>query len=111
MLGVHRLITRPTVLAGTPQPHLQTHLPNQLLYPVLSAWMVIILRLFLKILGFVGLLGSTSMMLTVSSSMSQRWEEHFRVGKWTSVYQRLWLLVIAALTRDVTPRIARFRRL
>src|SRR5882724_111791 len=111
MLGVHHLVTRPTVLAGMPQLHLQTHLPNQLLYPVLSARMVIILRLFQIILGFVSLLGSTSMMLTMSSSMSKRWEEHSQVGKWTSVYQRLWPLVITALTRGVTLRIARFRRL
>src|SRR5882724_7730355 len=91
MLGVHQLITRPIVLAGMPQPHLQTCLPKWLPYPVLSAQMVIILRLFLKILGFVGLLWSTSIMLTVSSSTSQRREEHYWVGKWTSVYQRLWL--------------------
>src|SRR5882724_6965061 len=102
---------RPTVLAGIPQPHLQTHLLNWLLYPVLLAWMKIILRLFQKILGFISLLGSTSMMLTVSSSMSKRREECSWVGKWISVYQRLWLWVIAALMRDVTPRIARFRRL
>src|SRR5882724_5530644 len=54
-----------------PQLHLQTHLPNQLLYPVLSAWMVIILRLFLKILGFVSSFGSTSTTLTVSSSVKK----------------------------------------
>src|SRR5882724_10979961 len=111
MLGVHQLVTRPTVLAGMPQPHLQTHLPNQLPYPVLLAQMVIILRLFPKILGFISSLGSTSMKLTVSSSMSKRWEEHSRVGKWTSVYQRLWPLVISALMRDITLRITRFRRL
>src|SRR5882724_4405129 len=111
MLGVHQLVTRLTVLADMPQPHLQTRLPNRLPYPVLSAWMVIILRLFPKILGFVGLLGSTSTMLTMSSSMSKRREERSWVGKWTSVYQRLWLWVIAALMRDITPRIARFRRL
>src|SRR5882724_10937503 len=111
MLGVHQLVTRPTVLAGMPQLCLQTHLPNWLPYPVLSAQMVIILRLFPKILGFVSSLGSTSMMLTVSSSTSKRREEHSWVGKWTSVYQRLWLWVIAALMRDVTLRIARFRRL
>src|SRR5882724_3983767 len=95
MLGVHQLATRPTVLAGIPQLHLQTHLPNWLLYPVLSAQMVIILRLFQKILGFIGLLGSISMMLTVSSSMSKRQEGHSQVGKWTSVYQMLWLWFIA----------------
>src|SRR5882724_4434092 len=111
MLGVHQLVTRLMVLAGMPQPHLQTHLPNWLLYPVLLARMVIILRLFQKILGFIGSLGSTSMMSTMSSSMSKRREDHFRVGKWTSVYQRLWLWAITALTRDITPRIARFRRL
>src|SRR5882724_101161 len=111
MLGVHQLVTRPTVLAGMPQPHLQTHLPNRLPYPVLLAWMVIILRLFPKILGFISLLGSTSMTLTMSSSVSKRQEECSWVGKWTSVYQRLWLWVIAALMRDVTLRIARFRRL
>src|SRR5882724_3681902 len=99
------------VLAGMPQLHLQTCLPNQLLYPVLSALMVIILRLFQKILGFIGSLGITSMTLTVSSSVSKRQEEHFQVGKWTSVYQRLWLWAIAALMRDVSPRSARFRRL
>src|SRR5882724_10815748 len=102
---------RPTVLAVIPQPHLQTHLPNRLLYIVLSARMVIILRLFQKILGFVSSLGSISMTLTVSSSTSKRLEECSRVGKWTSVYQRLWLLVITALTKDFTPRMARFRRL
>src|SRR5882724_11078731 len=111
MLGVHQLIMRLTVLAGIPQLHLQTHLPNWLLYPVLSAQMVIILRLFQKILGFIGLLGRISTMLTMSSSMSKRWEGHSQVGKWTSVYQRLWLWVITALMKDVTPRIARFRRL
>src|SRR5882724_559134 len=111
MLGVHQLVTRPTVLAGMPQPHLQSHLPNWLLYPVLSAQMVIILRLFQKILGFISSPGSTSTMLTVSSSMSKRWEECSWVGKWISVYQRLWLWVISALMRDVTLRIARFRRL
>jgi len=51
------------------------------------------------------------MMLTMSSSMSKRWEEHSQVGKWTSVYHRLWLLVITALKKDITPRITRFRRL
>src|SRR5882724_7054116 len=111
MLGVHQLITRPTVLAGMPQPHLQTRLLNQLLYPVLSAQMVIILRLFQKILGFISLLGSTSTTLTVSSSMSKRWEDHFWVGNWTSVYQRLWLWAITALMRYIIPRITRFRRL
>src|SRR5882724_4978329 len=98
MLGVHHLITRPTVLAGMPQLHLQTCLPNQLLYPVLSAQMVIILRLFQKILGLIGSLGSISMTLTMSSSMSKRWEGSSWVGKWTSVHQRLWLWVITALT-------------
>src|SRR5882724_1459319 len=111
MLGDHQLVTRLIVLAGIPPPHLQTHLPNQLLYPVLLAQMVIILRLFPKILGFVSSPGSTSTILTMSSSMSKRWEECSWVGKWISVYQRLWLWVIAALMRDVTPRIARFRRL
>jgi len=33
------------------------------------------------------------------------------VGKWTFVYQRLWPLVITALTREVTLRIASFSRL
>src|SRR5882724_8242511 len=61
MLGVHQLVMRPIVLAGIPQPHLQIRLPNWLLYPVLLVWMVIILRLFPKILGSVGLLGNTSM--------------------------------------------------
>src|SRR5882724_3956686 len=111
MLGVHQLVMRPTVLAGIPQLRLQIRLPNWLLYLVLSALMVIILRLFLKILGSVGSLGSISTTLTMSSSTSKRQEECSQVGKWTSVYQRLWLLVIAALTKDVTPRITRFRRL
>src|SRR5882724_6192420 len=111
MLGDHQLVMRPIVLAGMPPLHLQTRLLNQLLYPVLSTWMVIILRLFPKILGFVGSPGSTSMMLTMSSSMSKRREECSQVGKWTSVYQRLWPLVITALMRDITLRFVRFRRL
>jgi len=41
-------------------------------------------RLFRKILGFVGLLGSTSTMLTMSP-MSKRQEERSRVGKWICV--------------------------
>src|SRR5882724_8359432 len=54
MLGVHQLVMRLMVLAGMPQLHLQTCLPNQLLYPMLLARMVIVLRLFQKILGFLG---------------------------------------------------------
>jgi len=88
-----------------------TDLPlNWLLYPVPSAWMVNILRLFLRIQGFFGSLGSTSMISTESPSMSKKRVVPSQVGKWKSAYWKLWLLAIAALTKDVTQRITRFRR-
>jgi len=71
-LGVHQLVTRPMGYGWYVLTHLQTHLPNWLLYPVLSARMVIILRLFQKMLGSISLPGSTSMTLTVSSSNVKR---------------------------------------
>src|SRR5882724_3296262 len=102
MLEVPQLATKQIVQVPTSPQHSRTHLLSWRLSPVLSAQMVNILKLFPKIQEFVGLPGSISMMSTVSSSTSRRREELSQVGKWVSVYRRLWLLVIAALMRDVT---------
>jgi len=56
------------------------------------------------------LLGSISTTLTVSSK-HQKGGGTFSVGKWTSVYQSCGCWSSLALTKDITLRIARFRRL
>jgi len=89
-LGVHQLVTRPMVWRYVSN-HITDPPPQLLLFPVLSARMVIILRFIPENAGIYQLPGSTSMTLTVSSSMSKGWEEH----SWRWKMDILYLEVVA----------------
>ena len=82
---------------------------NQLLYPAPSAQTVKILRSSSRMQGFLNLHWSTWTMSTESSRTSRKQLVPSRDGKWTLVYQKLWLSAITALMRDITLRIIRFR--
>jgi len=89
--------------------HLQIWLPIQLLYPVLSVRMVII-EVIPKILDLSVRLG-TPQQRKLCPPACQEGRRNVLGLEMDICVQRLWLWVIAELMRDVTPRIARSRRL
>jgi len=105
-IRVHQLVMRPTVLAGIPQPQFTDPPPQLAPYLVLSAWMVIILRLSRKY-------WDSSVAWSISNDINRVLQcikkagERSRVGKWNICVPEVSGCGHRCTTKDITLRIAR----